>query len=73
MSLTRWVTVHCDEDDCAEWDSEGNGGHTAKDARAVAKQHGWRHVDGKDFCPDHPPLKKPFAIRDRNAKAASHP
>jgi hypothetical protein len=56
VSLTYTVDVWCDAEGCWTW-IHGMVGHGARagEARARARAHGWRHVAGNDYCPDHIP------------------
>jgi hypothetical protein len=52
VSLSRYVDVWCDAEDCAKWCEEATA-KTALEARKLARQCGWVHRDGKDYCPHH--------------------
>lgn len=46
----------CDTQDCLEWAYNATA-KTAKVARERARADGWRHVNGKDYCPRHAPVE----------------
>lgn len=60
MTLLITVDVECDHDDCATWEFGDTGRSQTTpqlyaSARRRATDHGWAHVSGKDYCPEHNP------------------
>jgi hypothetical protein len=53
VTIATYRTVLCDGDSCNE---ESDAGHSAREARAIAKRAGWtrqKDIDGsfRDLCP----------------------
>lgn len=56
MSVIRTVNLWCDDPDCADADAYSSGSNsfnTVAAIRADARRGGWKHKNGKDYCPDH--------------------
>ena len=65
MSILKTFDVDCDFDGCLEW-TWGDVGHrvSAKKARLIAKESGWSHRNGNDYCGEHRNINVPLGVSD---------
>jgi hypothetical protein len=60
MSFLFTIDIECDHPGCLTW-IFGDVGHSTRSAglmgaaRRRAREHGWTHSGGKDYCPEHTP------------------
>jgi hypothetical protein len=53
VSITKTLTIVCDNSKCGQWTSspiDSTGQFHAREARRDASRGGWTYVDGKDYC-----------------------
>lgn len=60
MSVQVITEVHCEHDGGGCKEKIGHVGTRPEPRvlRAKGKAHGWSHIGGKDYCPDHKPTYK---------------
>ena len=51
MSWIKNITIWCDGDGCGEW-RWGETNESVTESRKMLKKNGWKHRNGKDYCPD---------------------